>query len=120
MLLFRVIGGLERIPMPKRDQQSSGWTYLFGGHSQQLQDHSTDSVAFELRRDQTHGLITDRSDRDQQGYIDTIFDQQRYRFGKMISQQSARSGDRSHKREMSMIERADSTGCDELSSPIEG
>jgi hypothetical protein len=43
--------------------------------AQQLDDDRGDSLALQLRRHQTHGLVAHGSDRNQQGHINSILNQ---------------------------------------------
>jgi len=87
----------------KRHEQRSWWADFLGCHPKQLQYYGADSISFELGCDQTHGLIANRSDRDQQGDIDPVLDHQRHRFRQMVAKQASWSRDRAHKRKVSVV-----------------
>ncbi len=72
MLALRIVGFVQRIAVPERQDQSAGRADALGNLSQELKGDSGNALAFQLRRDQTHGLVAHRSDRDQQSGIDMI------------------------------------------------
>lgn len=76
MLQFGLAGSFEWKPMGERNQKCSRGTDLLCGLSEQLQHDRADAASFELRCDQTHGLIADGSDRDEEGDVHLVFDHQ--------------------------------------------
>ena len=75
LLLFGVIRFTQRVSVAERDNQRARGPNFFSDTAQQLNCHRRDPLALQFRRDQTHGLVAYRSDRHQQGDIDTVFNQ---------------------------------------------
>lgn len=70
----RIIGRIQRIAVPEGHRQGPGRPNLFGCQTQQLDDDGRYALAFQLGCDQTHGLVAQRSDRDQKRSVDPIVD----------------------------------------------
>lgn len=81
MLARGIVGDIQRVAVQERHEQSARRPYALGNDAQQLQHHGSDSLPLELRRCQTHGLVTERSDRYQQYNVDTLGAQSRSRLG---------------------------------------
>jgi hypothetical protein len=75
MLVLVVAGCTERVAVAKRDDQRAWGLHFYGDTAQQLNCHRRDTLALEFGREQTHGLVAYRSNRHQQGDIDTVFNQ---------------------------------------------
>ena len=75
LLVFGFTGYSQGISVTEWDSQRTRRPHLLGDLTQQLNCNGGNTLAFEFRRHQTHGLVAYRSDRHQQGHIDTIFNQ---------------------------------------------
>lgn len=71
-------GGLERPverePMGKRDQQGSRRADPFGRLAEELDHDGRDPPPLAFRRDQTHGLVAQGSDRNEEGQVHPVLD----------------------------------------------
>ena len=61
------------IPQREVGKEESGHTAVFDDIDGGSQDHGGYAVGLQKSCDQTHGLVTDGSQRDQQGNVDLVF-----------------------------------------------
>lgn len=92
----RVVGCAEWKSMAKRDGKCTRGAYLLGNPPQEHDADGGDPAPFQLRRDQAHGLITHRSDRDEERRIDSVLDEQLRRLRRARLHEPPRRGDRTH------------------------
>jgi len=59
--------------MSERKPQGSGRAHFEGDFFEELQDYRRDALTFYFSCDQTHGLVTHGSDRDQQNSVHAVF-----------------------------------------------
>ena len=104
----------ERIAVRERHQQRPRRAHPFRDGAQELNAHRRDALAFQLGGDQTHGLVAEWSNRNQQGDVDGIGDQRPGHVGSRALHQAPRRGDRAHERQVAMIHGADPTARRQL------
>ncbi len=72
MLPRWLIRRVQGVAVAKRNEQGARRAHLLRHLSEQLEGHRRDPLSLELRCDQTHGLVAQGSDRDQECDIDSI------------------------------------------------
>lgn len=75
VLTGRFIGRIERVPVSKRDQERPRRLNAPGHLAKQLNRYCRNPLALELCGDQTHGLVTYRSHRDEKRHIHGVLDE---------------------------------------------
>ena len=78
--------------MPEWYCQRPGRLDLFGCQTQKLDNDGRNSLTFQFGGDQTHGLVADRSDGNQQRNVDLIFNQFGHHLGYSSFDQPAGGG----------------------------
>jgi hypothetical protein len=119
VLALGIPGAVQRVAVRKRDVQGPRRSNFLGDDSKQADDDGRDPSALELRCDQTHGLIADRSDGNEKRHVHTVFFEQARGLGNDVASEPAGSGDRAHEGQMAMVQRADATTVHELSKSVE-
>ena len=105
--------------MRERNEEGARRADALGDLAEELDRDRSDAAALELCGDQTHGLVAGRSDRDEQGDIDPVLDEEASRFGRGLANEASRRGDRAHERKVPPIERADDARGHNLARAIE-
>jgi hypothetical protein len=120
VLQLGIVGSTERVSVFERDHKGAGWANFFRHHPEQLKGDSGNALTFQFRSDQAHGLVAHRSDRNQQGRVNLIIDKGAGGCGSGVACEAARSGNRSHEREMPMVKLTDATGLNQFAEPVDG
>lgn len=120
MLKLRGVGLIERIAVAKRNAERPRRPNFPRYLPKELNDDRRDPLSLQLCRDQAHGLITHRSDRDKQGDIDPVLDEPARGLRRRYLLQPTRRGQRPHEGEMSPVHRADAPGFDQVVNTIDG
>jgi hypothetical protein len=100
LLLFGVIRFTQRVPVVERDNQRARGPHFLSDVTQQLNCHRRDALTLQFGCDQTHGLVAYRSDRYQQGDIDTVFNQFAHRWRRGFFYQAPGRCNGSHEGQM--------------------
>jgi len=95
-LACRVVGYAQRVAVTERHQESPRRAHSLGGHAQELDAHRRDALPLQLRSDQTHGLVADGSDGDEERDVHTIVGEQACRPRRMLLHQASGRRDGSH------------------------
>ncbi len=119
VLQFWIIRKPQWISMSKRDEERARRAYPFGNLPEQLDGDCCDPLALQLCCDQAHGLVAERSDRDQQCDVNAIGYETLCGFGCCLAKKTPRCGDRTHERKVPPVHRADPPLRDQLVDAID-
>jgi len=118
-LSFGFVRAVEREAVGERHQQRARRAHPLGRFPQQLEHDRRDALPLALGRDQTHGLVAERSYRHEERNIHSSFSQDPGCFRSGIPNQSTRRSNGAHKREMVRGGRAYPAPGHQLVEPIE-
>lgn len=90
--------------MAKRYEEGTRRLDTLSDTPQQLDRHRGDAITLELGGYQTHGLITERSDRHQQRDVGAGVLQEPRRLGRRVPNESSRRRNRPHERDVSVCQ----------------
>ncbi len=119
MLAVRIIGLVERIPVPEGNEERTRWPHFFRCLSEKLDGYGTYPAALQFCCCQAHGLVTHGSDGYQQRYIDLILHEPLNRGGSCLAHKAPGCRDRSHKGEVPMIYRSNPPSLSKLPNTID-
>lgn len=115
-----VAGCVERMAMTKGHQQRPRRPHPLCGDSRKLDAHGRDALPLELRADQTHGLVADGSDGNQERDVHAVCDEKARRLRRALAHEASGSGDGTHEREVPRRHRADSSSLRQLPQAVRG